>query len=121
MRINTASLLAFSQPLLGLGDWPCRSQTPTETSARPLRFTPGSGTIEGGRFVFIDVEEPAAAIGTASIACQFGQHAASPGEYDATSARYLCRKTKIQQVKTLPKGWCIDYDCKVMVKVDTRI
>ncbi len=41
--------------------------------------------------MFIDVEEPAAAIGTASIACQFGQHAASPGEYDATSARYLCR------------------------------
>ena len=37
------------------------------------------------------VEEPAAAIGTASIACQFGQHATSPGEYDATSGRYLCR------------------------------
>lgn len=56
-----------------------------------MRFTPGSGPIEGGRLVFIDVEEPAAAIGTASIACQFGQHAASPGKYDATSGRYVCR------------------------------
>ena len=90
-RIGTASLIAFIAALLGLGDWPCRSQTPTETSARPLRFTPGSGPIEGDRLVFIDVEEPAAAIGTASIACQFGQRATSPGEYDVTSGRYLCR------------------------------
>jgi alanine racemase len=56
-----------------------------------LQFTPGSGPLDGERLVFIDVEEPAAAIGTASIACQFGQHPASEGEYDATSARYLCR------------------------------
>ena len=86
-----ASMIAFIAALLEPGNWACRGQTPTETRARPLRFTPGSGPIEGDRFVFIDVEEPAAAIGTASIACQFGQHAASPGEYDATSARYLCR------------------------------
>src|SRR5258705_448415 len=89
--LRVASMIAFIAALLGLGNWACRGQTPTERSARPLRFTPGSGPIEGGRFVFIDVEEPAAAIGTASIACQFGQHAASPGKYDATSARYLCR------------------------------
>jgi alanine racemase len=25
------------------------------------------------------------------------------------------------QVKTLPKGWCIDYECKVTAKVDTRV
>jgi len=84
-------MIAFIAALLVLGNWACKGQTPTETSARPRRFTPGSGPIEGGRFVFFDVEEPAAAIGTASIACQFGQHAASPGKYDATSARYLCR------------------------------
>ena len=30
-------------------------------------------------------------------------------------------KTKILQVKTLPKGWCIDYDCHVTVEVDTRV
>ena len=30
-------------------------------------------------------------------------------------------KTRILQVKTLPKGWCIDYDCKVTAKVDTRV
>jgi alanine racemase len=41
--------------------------------------------------VFIDVDEPAAAIGSASMACRFGQHAASPGDYDATSGRYVCR------------------------------
>src|SRR5262245_51628713 len=88
-----ASRRAFISALLGLGlgYWACRRQTPTETSARPLRFTPGSGPIDGDRLVFIDVEEPAAAIGTASIACQFGQHAASPGKYDATSGRYVCR------------------------------
>ena len=85
--LRVASMIAFIAALLGSGNWECRGQTPTERSARPLRFTPGSGPIEGDRFVFIDVEEPAAAIGTASIACQFGQHAARPGEYDATSAR----------------------------------
>ena len=45
----------------------------------------------GNRLVFIDVEEPVDAIGTASIACRFGRHATSPGKYDAKSARYLCR------------------------------
>jgi len=89
--LRVALMIAFIAALLGPGNWACRGQTPTERSARPLRFTPGSGPIEGGRFVFVDVEEPAAAIGTASITCQFGQHAASRGEYDATSARYLCR------------------------------
>src|ERR1041385_896299 len=75
--LRVALMIAFIAALLALGNWACRGQTPTETSARPLRFTPGSGPIEGGRFVFIDVEEPPAAIGTASIACQFGEHAAS--------------------------------------------
>ena len=68
-------MIAFIAALLGLGNWACSGQTPTERSAWPLRFTPGSGPIEGGRLVLIDVEEPAAAIGTASITCQFGQHA----------------------------------------------
>src|SRR5437899_6731448 len=72
--LRVASLIVLIAALLELGNWACRSQTPTETSARPLRFTPGSGPIEGGRLVFIEVEEPAAAMGTASIACQFGQH-----------------------------------------------
>jgi alanine racemase len=84
-------MIAFIAALLVLGNWGCKRQTPTERTARPLQFTPGSGPIEGDRLVFIDVEESAAAIGAASIACQFGQHTASPGEYDATSARYLCR------------------------------
>src|SRR5438128_6231434 len=89
--LGVASMVAFIAALPALGNWACRRQPRTERSARPLRFTPGSGPIEGDRFVFIDVEEPAAAIGTASIACQFGQHAASPGRHDATSGRYLCR------------------------------
>jgi alanine racemase len=90
-RAHGVVSIVFIAALLVLGNWACRSRTPTESSARPLGFTPGSGPIEGNRFVFIDVEESAAAIGTARLACQFGQHAASPGEYDATSARYLCR------------------------------
>src|SRR5206468_12875662 len=91
--LGVAALIAFIAMLVigVLGNWACRRETQTEKGARPLRFTPGSGPIEGNRLVFIDVGEPAAAIGEASIACQFGQHAASPGEYDATSARYLCR------------------------------
>jgi len=89
--LRVASMITFMAALLGLGNWACTRQTAAERSARPLRFTPGSGPIERGRFVFIDVEEPAAAIGIASIACQFGQRATSPGEYDATSGRYLCR------------------------------
>jgi len=84
-------MIAFIAVLLTLGNWACTTQPPTERNARPLRFTPGSGPIEGNRLVFIDVEEPAAAIGTASITCQFGQHATSPAQYDAKSARYFCR------------------------------
>src|ERR1051326_4183524 len=89
--LRVATLIAFTAALVGFGNWACGSQTPTEMSARPLRFTPGSGPIEGGRLVFIEVEEPAAAIGTAAGACQFGQHAASPAKYDVTSGRYVCR------------------------------
>jgi alanine racemase len=37
------------------------------------------------------VDEPSAEIGSASIACRFGQHTTSPGNYDATSGRYVCR------------------------------
>jgi alanine racemase len=85
-RVVGVALIAALQ-VLGLGA--CKRQAPTERSARPLRFTPGSGPIEGNRVVLIDVEE--ATIGTASITCQFGQNAASPGKYDATSARYVCR------------------------------
>ena len=76
---------------VSLGDVGCRKLPPSEQSARPLGFTSGSGSIAGNRLVFIDVEEHATAIGTARIACQFGQHPAGPGEYDAASARYVCR------------------------------
>src|SRR5436190_17477431 len=62
---RVAPMIVFSAALLVLGNWACSGQTPTETRARPTRFTPGSGPIAGDRFVFIDVEEPAAAIGTA--------------------------------------------------------
>lgn len=89
--LGVASIIAISAALLGLGDLGCSTHRPTERSARPLRFTPGSGPIEGARLVFIDVEEPAAAVGMASITCQFGEHAAGPAEYDATSGRYFCR------------------------------
>jgi hypothetical protein len=80
--------LIFALLLWKLG---VRGKAPTESNARPLQFTPGSGPIEGDRLVFIDVDEPAAAIGSASMACRFGRHAASPGDYDATSGRYVCR------------------------------
>lgn len=78
----------FIAALLVLGNLACGKQT---GSARPLGFTPGSGPIEGDQLVFIDVDEPADANGAASIGCRFGEHPAGPGEYDATSARYVCR------------------------------
>src|SRR5207245_807175 len=51
---RVASMIAFIAALLGPGNWECRGQTPTERRTRPMRFTPGSGPIEGDRFVFID-------------------------------------------------------------------
>ncbi|HEX6092990.1 MAG TPA: hypothetical protein VFZ07_06530, partial [Dongiaceae bacterium] len=80
-RRQAQLFLRFTQPvmlpgttfivaLLLLGNWACGSKTPTESNARPLQFTPGSGPIEGDRLVFIDVDEPAAAIGSASMACR---------------------------------------------------
>jgi alanine racemase len=90
--VGVASMIAFLAVVFVPGNWGCTTQPPpTEASARPLRFTAGSGPIEGNRLVFIDVEEPATAMGTASIACEFGQHAATRAEYDPKSARYFCR------------------------------
>lgn len=83
--------VTFIAALLVLGNWACGRRAPPEGSARPVGFTPGSGPIEGNRLVLIDVREPRAAIGTARVACRFGQHADSGAEYDATSARYICR------------------------------
>ena len=83
--------LTFIAALFALGNLACGRLTPAERGARPLGFTPGSGPIEGDRLVLIDVEEPAPGIGTASITCQFAEHPASRGAYDATSARYVCR------------------------------
>lgn len=56
--LRVASMIAFIAALLALGSWACTRQMSAEGSARPLRFMPGSGPIEGGRFVFIDGEEP---------------------------------------------------------------
>ena len=83
--------LRFIAVVLLLGNWACSRLTPAERSARPVGFTPGSGPIEGDRLVLIDVDEQAAAIGTASIACRFGEHPSGRGKYDTTSARYTCR------------------------------
>jgi alanine racemase len=83
--------VTFIAALLVLGNCACGRQAPPEGGARPVGFTPASGPIEGNRLVLIDVQEPKAAIGTARVACRFGQHAASGAEYDATSARYICR------------------------------
>ena len=83
--------VALIAALFSLGNWACTTQTLTERNARPVRFTPAAGPIDGNRLVFIDVEEPAASIGTASISCRFGQQAATPGRYDAASGRYTCR------------------------------
>jgi alanine racemase len=100
--VVVASMIAFIAALLGLGNLACKTSAPTERTSRPLRFTPGSGPTEGNRLVFIDVQEREGAIGAASITCQFGQHAASPGEYDARSARYVCRTPAHARPESVP-------------------
>jgi alanine racemase len=57
---------------------------------RPVGFAPTSGSIEGGRLVFVDVDEGPAMRGRAAIACRFGSHAAIPAAYDQPSGRYAC-------------------------------
>src|SRR5881296_2379990 len=137
--LRVASMIAFIAALLGLGNWACTRQTPTERSARPLRFTPGSGPIEGDRFVFDEVVEAIHAEGIgrdaiihagASDVLRFG---VTPVYYSmlrigtmffenpSPEHRNYTWKTKLLQIKTLPKGWCIDYDCHVTVDVDTRV
>jgi len=99
---QTNLLLRFSRPvmligmtfivvLLVLGNWGCERRSPIQSNARPLEFTPESGPVEGGQLVFVAVEEPADAIGSAVLVCRFGQHAASRGDFDATSGLYVCR------------------------------
>src|SRR5881397_2788857 len=88
-RLVVAGGVALIAALGVFGSLAHRALTSTESGARPLMVTPRSGSIEGDRLVFVDVEESAAAVGTASIACRFGEHAAGRGEYDATSARYI--------------------------------
>src|SRR5205809_3197450 len=58
---------------------------------RPLGFAPTSGSIEGGRVVFVDVDEGPTVRGRATVACRFGSHAAIRAAYDRPSGRYACR------------------------------
>jgi alanine racemase len=58
---------------------------------RPLGFAPASGSMEGGRLVFVDVDEGPTVRGRATVACRFGTHAAVGAAYDRASGRYACR------------------------------
>ena len=58
---------------------------------RPLGFAPTSGSIEGGRVVFVDVDEGPTVRGRATVACRFGSHTAIRAAYDRPSGRYACR------------------------------
>lgn len=99
---GTSHMLNFTiVVLLVLGNWGCERKSPTQSNARPLQFTPESGPFEGDQLVFIDVEEPADAIGSATMACRFGQHAASRGDYDTTSGLYVCRTPAHQRPESV--------------------
>ena len=50
--------------------------------AGPLGFAPTSGSIEGGRLVFVDVDEGPTRRGRAMVACRFGSHAPIRASYD---------------------------------------
>src|SRR5207249_11236890 len=57
---------------------------------RSLGFAPTSGSIEGGRLIFVDVDEGPTVRGRATVACRFGSHAAIRAAYDRPSGRYAC-------------------------------
>src|SRR6266540_3241502 len=57
---------------------------------RPLGFAPTSGSIEGGRLVFVDVDEGPTVRGRATVTCRFGSHAPVRAAYDPPSGRYAC-------------------------------
>src|SRR3989442_15954808 len=40
--------------------------------ARPLGFAPTSGSIEGGRLIFVDIDEGPPARGRATVTCRLG-------------------------------------------------
>src|SRR5262245_33146345 len=58
---------------------------------RPLGLAPTSCSIQGGRLVFLDVDEGTTVRGQAKVECQFGSHAAIRAAYDGPSDRYTCR------------------------------
>ncbi len=58
---------------------------------RPLGFAPTSGSIEGGRLVFVEVDEGPTVRGRGTVTCRFGSHAAIGATYDRPSGRYACR------------------------------
>src|SRR6266545_4904026 len=57
---------------------------------RPLGFAPTSGSIEGGRLVFVVVDEGPTVRGRVRVTCRFGSHAAIRAAYDRPSGRYAC-------------------------------
>ena len=81
--------------ILGLLVWavagPAQSDDTGNHPVRPLRFTPASGSYEGGQLVFIEVDEPSTATGGSSIACRFGLESPVQGQYDGKSRHYICR------------------------------
>jgi alanine racemase len=69
---------------------------------RPPGFAPASGSIDGGRLVFVDVDESPAVRGRATVACRFGSHAAIPAAYDRPSGRYACLAPAHERAEAAP-------------------
>jgi len=67
----------------------CRADDRVE-HPRPLGFAPASGSMKGGRLVFVDVDEGPTVRGRATVVCRFGSHAAIRAAYDRPSGRYAC-------------------------------
>src|SRR5262245_5088209 len=86
----TGALVATIGAVGALGAWgECRADDRGE-HPRPLGFAPTSGSIDGGRLVFVDVDEGPTVRGRATVACRFGRHAAIRAAYDRPSGRYAC-------------------------------
>src|ERR1041384_5319493 len=57
---------------------------------RTIAFSPTSGSIEGGRLVFVDIHDGPHVRGRSSVACRFGKHTPIPATFDQSSGRYTC-------------------------------
>jgi alanine racemase len=99
--VRARALVAVIGAIAALGADECRADDRVQ-HPRPVGFAPASGSIEGGRLVFVDVDESPTVRGRATIICRFGSHAAIRATYDRPSGRYTCLAPAHERPEAVP-------------------